>query len=69
MKLTTYAPDRHLPDEPIKPFAKYREMAGHLGTRQGLEDYLVLLSTQQTCKYRGFSFLEFLKSGEKSVWL
>jgi Transposase IS66 family/RNase_H superfamily len=49
----------------IKPFAKYREMAGNLGTRQGLEDYLVLLSIQQTCKYRGISFLEFLKSGQK----
>jgi len=51
----------------IKAFAKYREMAGHLGTRQGLEDYLVLLSIQQTCKYRGISFLEFLKSGRKSL--
>jgi len=50
----------------IKPFAKYREIAGHLGTRQGLEDYLVLLSIQQTCKYRGISFLEFLKSRQKS---
>jgi predicted RecB family nuclease len=51
----------------IKPFAKYREMAKNLGTQKGLEDYLVLLSIQQTCKYRGISFLEFLKSGKKSV--
>lgn len=51
----------------IKPFAKYREMAGPLGTRKGLEDYLVLLSIQQTCKYRGISFLEFLKSGQKNL--
>lgn len=47
----------------IKPFAKYREMAGNLITRKGLEDYLVLLSIQQTCKYRGIGFLDFLKSG------
>jgi hypothetical protein len=51
----------------IKPFAKYRAMAGHLGTRRGLEDYLVLLSIQQTCKYRGMSFLEFLKSGQTAL--
>jgi hypothetical protein len=51
----------------IKPFAKYREMAGNLGTISGLEDYLVLLSIQQTCKYRGISFLDFLKSGKKSL--
>jgi len=51
----------------IKPFAKYREMARGLGTRRGLEDYLVLLSIQQTCKYRGISFLDFLKSGEKNL--
>ena len=46
---------------PINP--KYREMAGNLITRKGLEDYLVLLSIQQTCKYRGIGFLDFLKSG------
>lgn len=51
----------------IKPFAKYREMAGPLGTRKGLEDYLVLLSIQQTCKYRGIGFLDFLKSGKKNL--
>jgi hypothetical protein len=51
----------------IKPFAKYREMARNLGTRRGLEDYLVLLSIQQTCRYRGISFLEFLKSRQKTI--
>lgn len=54
------------PENAIKPFAKYRAMAGELGTRKGLEDYLVLLSLQQTCKYRGINFLEFLKSGRKN---
>ena len=53
----------------IKPFAKYRAMAGDLSTRKGLEDYLVLLSIQQTCKYRGISFLEFLKSGKSTFEL
>lgn len=51
----------------IKPFAKYRAMAGNLGTSKGLEDYLVLLSIQQTCKYRGICFLDFLRSGKSTV--
>jgi predicted RecB family nuclease len=51
----------------IKPFAKYRAMAGDLGTRKGLEDYLVLLSIQRTCKYRGISFLDFLRSGKSTL--
>ena len=32
-----------------------------------LSDYLVLLSVQQTCKYRGVSFLKFLLSQEENV--
>jgi len=29
--------------------------------------YLILLSIQQTCKYRGINFFDFLKSGELNV--
>ena len=36
-------------------------------SEQGLSDYLVLLSVQQTCKYRGVSFLKFLLSQEEDV--
>ncbi len=50
----------------VKAYAKYREFAGNLCTCAGLEDYLVLLSIQQTCKYRGISFLEFLRSGRRT---
>jgi len=46
----------------IKSFAKYRRRAKGSIRQPGLEDYLVLLSIQQTCKYRGVNFLEFLKS-------
>ena len=46
----------------IKPFAKYRRRAKGALRQSGLEDYLILLSIQQTCKYRGINFLEFLKS-------
>jgi len=51
----------------IKSFSKYRERVGYLGTRHGLEEYLVLLSIQQTCRYRGINFLEFMKSGQKTL--
>ncbi len=46
----------------IKPFAKYRRRAKGTIRQSGLEDYLILLSIQHTCKYRGINFLDFLKS-------
>jgi hypothetical protein len=33
----------------------------------GLQDYLVLLSIYQTCRYKGLSFLQFLLSGERDI--
>ncbi len=51
----------------IKPFAIYRKSADGLFTEKSIAQYLLLFSIQQTCKYRGISFLEFLKSGEKSI--
>lgn len=51
----------------IKPFAKYRVVSSGMATENGIKDYLVLLSIYQTCRYRGISFLDFLKSGEKSI--
>ncbi len=51
----------------IKPYAKYRTVANGMATANGIKDYLVLLSIHQTCRYRGISFWDFLKSGEKSI--
>lgn len=51
----------------IKPFAKYRSRAKGFLREEGVKDFLVLLSIQQTCKYRGINFLDFLKSKEKSI--
>ena len=51
----------------IKPFAEHRKHVDGNFTEKGINDYLILLSIQQTCKYRGLSFLEFLKSDEKSI--
>jgi hypothetical protein len=36
-------------------------------SEEGLSDHLVLLSVQQTCKYRGVGFLKFLLSREEDV--
>src|SRR6266853_194930 len=51
----------------IKPFAKYRTLVNGRITKTGLEDYLVLLSVQQTCEYKGVSFLQFLRSEKRDV--
>jgi predicted RecB family nuclease len=51
----------------VKCFAQYRTIAENVMTERGLNDYLVLLSVQQTCQYRGISFIQFLRSGEKDI--
>jgi len=51
----------------VKPFAKYRRLINGQISERGLRDYLVLLSLQQTCRYKGVSFLEFLLSNEKDI--
>ncbi len=51
----------------VIPFAKYRTIRDTDFSEKSIKEYLILLSIQQTCKYRGVSFLEFLKSGKKSV--
>jgi hypothetical protein len=51
----------------VKAFAYYRRLSDGLMSEEGLSDYLVLLSVQQTCKYRGVSFLKFLLSQEEDI--
>lgn len=51
----------------VKAFASYRQLSDGMLSEQGLSDYLVLLSVEQTCKYRGVSFLRFLLSQEEDV--
>jgi hypothetical protein len=51
----------------VKAFACFRRTADGMMSEEGLSDYLVLLSVQQTCEYRGVSFLEFLLSQEEDV--
>jgi len=51
----------------IIPFAKYRTYRGSHFTKRSITEYLTLLSIQQTCKYRGVKFLDFLRSGNESI--
>lgn len=46
----------------VKSFAKHRERGNSVFTEKSIQDYMVLLSIQQTCKYRGIRFMDFLKS-------
>jgi hypothetical protein len=51
----------------IKAFARLRRTIVGLSTAKGIDEYLVLLSVCQTCKYSGLDFLDFLLSGETDV--
>jgi hypothetical protein len=51
----------------IKQFAYFRESRPSVMKEAGLQDYLVLLSVYQTCRYKGLSFLKFLLSGEQDI--
>lgn len=51
----------------IKAFARLRRLITGLSSPDGIEDYLILLSVCQTCKYSGVDFLDFLRSGEKDI--
>jgi predicted RecB family nuclease len=51
----------------VKAFAALRNVIEPHSTESSIRDYLVLLSISQTCEYRGIDFLQFLRSGEKTV--
>jgi len=51
----------------IKAFARLRRNIEGLSTPKGIEEYLILLSVCQTCKYSGLDFLGFLRSGETDI--
>jgi predicted RecB family nuclease len=51
----------------IKAFAALRDVIEGSSTEKGIQEYLILLSVCQTCKYMGVDFLDFLRSGEKDI--
>jgi hypothetical protein len=51
----------------VKAFAMLRRDMDGLSSKNGINEYLVLLSVCQTCKYMGVDFLDFLRSGEQDI--
>ena len=51
----------------VHRFAYYRTISDGKMTESGLDDYLILLSIYQTCRYKGISFLKFLLSREEDI--
>lgn len=51
----------------VKTFAMLRHIIGGVTSEKGIQEYLILLSLCQTCKYQGLDFLDFLRSGEKDI--
>ncbi|MCU0368816.1 MAG: IS66 family transposase [Cyclobacteriaceae bacterium] len=51
----------------IKAFAMLRKVIGGTSTENGMREYLTLFSICETCKYKGVSFLDFLRSGETDI--
>jgi len=51
----------------IKAFARLRDVIEGSCTEKGIQDYLILLSVCQSCKYIGVDFLDFLRSGERNI--
>jgi hypothetical protein len=51
----------------VKRFAHYRFLSDGNLTESGLNDYLVLLSIRETCRYKGVDFLKFLLSRERDI--
>jgi hypothetical protein len=51
----------------IRQFGYYRDRTAGIMREAGLQDYLVLLSLCQTCRYRGVSFFQFLRSGQRDL--
>jgi predicted RecB family nuclease len=51
----------------IKAFALLRRHFAGTVTESGIRQYLILLSIRESCRYKGLSFLEFLRSRETNV--
>ena len=51
----------------VKAFVMLRRDLAGISTERGIRDYLILLSVCETCRIRGLSFLDFLRSGERDI--
>jgi len=50
----------------VRAFAKLRNVI-LTSTPKGMQEYATLLSVQQTLKYRGSDFLDFMRSGKIEI--
>ncbi len=46
----------------IKSFAKHREKGNRIFTEKSIISYMILSSIEQTCRYRGYRFMDYLKN-------
>jgi len=51
----------------MKAFAALRDVIEGTATPSGIEEYLILLSVSETCRYKDVDFLEFLCSRQKDI--
>ncbi|MBD0328107.1 MAG: IS66 family transposase, partial [Pyrinomonadaceae bacterium] len=51
----------------IKAFAMLRNAIRGASSERGIREYLTLLSICETCKYKGISFLDFLRSRKRDI--
>jgi len=51
----------------MKAFAALRDVIEGTTTASGIEEYLVLLSVSETCRYKGLDVLEFFLSEEEDI--
>jgi hypothetical protein len=51
----------------IKAFARLRNSIGGKSSTKGIREYLVLLSISETCRYKGVSFFDFVRSGQADI--
>ncbi len=51
----------------IKSFALLRNVVRGSSSPKGMREYAILLSICETCKYKGISFVDFLRSGRRHV--
>jgi hypothetical protein len=53
----------------IKAFSKLRDITRGSFTERSVQNEIILLSICQTCKYTNLDFFEFLRSGEKDIYV
>jgi hypothetical protein len=51
----------------VKAFAALRDVIEGTATPVGIEEYLILLSVSETCRFKNVDLLDFMRSREKDI--